>query len=402
MISKENREIRRLMLFFALIYVVEGIGQARVGILSQPLTAWLKSLGWSTVQVTAFLSIPNLPWLIKPVFGLISDCLPLFGSRRRAYLLLANAGGVVAYGCMLFLATPGALALPLLLTGYAMAVASTLCGGLLVEGGQRYGNSGALVSQQWLWFNIATVLTSLAGGELVEHFSPIGALHSAAGVASLAPIPVLFAVWRLAEEATVKARLKQRLRSIIQALKTRRLWLIGFVLFLYQFSPGFGTPLYYHMTDDLHFSQSLIGELGAVSALGWILGALLLRGFLRRCGTRRLLYLGIVLGSFSTLSFLLLQGPVSGVLVNLGSGLSSMVTTVAALTLAAESCPDGAEGFAFAGLMSLMNLADPVSNNSGAWLFEHVFDDRLPPLIFVSAIATAFASILIPLLRLKN
>ena len=34
-----------------------------------------------------------VPWTIKPVFGLLSDFVPLFGSRRRNYLLLSNGRG---------------------------------------------------------------------------------------------------------------------------------------------------------------------------------------------------------------------------------------------------------------------------------------------------------------------
>jgi len=31
-----------------------------------------------------------LPWIIKPVFGFMSDGLPLFGYRRRPYLVLSG------------------------------------------------------------------------------------------------------------------------------------------------------------------------------------------------------------------------------------------------------------------------------------------------------------------------
>ena len=62
----------------------------------------------------------------------------------------------------------------------------------------------------------------------------------------------------------------------------------------------------------------------------------------------------------------------------------------------------GAEGFAFAGLMSIMNLAELCSNTVGAWLYDHVFDGRLGPLIIVSAASTAFALVLVPLLRLDS
>ena len=48
------------------------------------------------------------------------------------------------------------------------------------------------------------------------------------------------------------------------------------ILFLYNFSPGFSTPLYFTMTDTLKFSQGYIGILSSISALGWVVGALLI------------------------------------------------------------------------------------------------------------------------------
>ena len=79
-----------------------------------------------------------------------------------------------------------------------------------------------------------------------------------------------------------------------------------------------------------------------------------------------------------------------------------MIATIASLTLAADYCPKRAEGFAFAGLMSIMNLAELCSTTVGAYLYDHVFDGRLGPLIVVSAASTAFALVLVPLLRLGS
>ena len=57
------------MLFFALVYVVEGLGQTG-GLIAQPLNYFLKQVyGWTPVQVTAWLTVLNLPWIIKPVYG---------------------------------------------------------------------------------------------------------------------------------------------------------------------------------------------------------------------------------------------------------------------------------------------------------------------------------------------
>ena len=48
----------RLMLFFAIVYTVEGFCQAKVGVIWQPLTHYLKeSQGWDPVQIAASLAV---------------------------------------------------------------------------------------------------------------------------------------------------------------------------------------------------------------------------------------------------------------------------------------------------------------------------------------------------------
>ena len=79
-----------------------------------------------------------------------------------------------------------------------------------------------------------------------------------------------------------------------------------------------------------------------------------------------------------------------------------MVATVATLTLAADYCPPRAEGFAFAVLMSIINLATSLGDNVGSYLYTHVFHNTLPPLVLLSAAFTAVAFVLVPLLRLGD
>ncbi|HJS85061.1 MAG TPA: hypothetical protein VJ779_06340, partial [Acetobacteraceae bacterium] len=233
--------IGRLMLLFAIVYVVEGIGQARVGIIAQPLTYFLKESGWTPVRITAFLAIFTLPWVIKPVYGIVSDFVPLFGYRRKSYLLIANAVAAVAYGMVAAIAAPASMAIWLSLTTYAMAIASTVCGALLVESGQRFGASGAFVNQQWLWFSIASLASAVAGGELVQYLPPQTALRVAALLSAVAPLVVLFVLPRLVDEerrAANLAELRRTLRSLLSVFRSRTLYLLGAFLFLYSFSPG--------------------------------------------------------------------------------------------------------------------------------------------------------------------
>ena len=98
-----------LLVFFALIYVVEGVGQVE-GLIAQPLSFYLKEVhGWTAFEVSAYLTIFNFPWIIKPLYGAFSDFVPLFGYRRKPYLLAAN---IVAAGAFLWvtqLTAPGEL-----------------------------------------------------------------------------------------------------------------------------------------------------------------------------------------------------------------------------------------------------------------------------------------------------
>jgi predicted MFS family arabinose efflux permease len=284
-----------------------------------------------------------------------------------------------------------------------MAVSSTLCGALLVETGQKTNNSANFVNQQWLWFNIAQMLAVLLAGYLIEILSPVGALHAAACIAALAPLTIVAGVWLIHEpRAPIDLdALRERLHALVSVFRSRSLWFVAGFLFLYYFSPGFGTPLYFQMSDQLKFSQGFIGVLTSISAAGWIIGGLLYRWQLKRLDRLSLLRLSIVGGVVSTLAFLLLSSPASAVAIWLLGGVTSMIAMIATMSLAAESCPEGAEGFAFAGMMSIVNVANPLSDTLGSVLYEHVFNRQLTPLIVLSAAATALVFFLIPLMVVR-
>jgi hypothetical protein len=52
--------------------------------------------------------------------------------------------------------------------------------------------------------------------------------------------------------------------------------------------------------------------------------------------------------------------------------------------------------------MSIINLATTLADNVGSFLYTHLFNSNLTPLVLVSAAFTAFAFVLVPLLRLGD
>ena len=237
----------------------------------------------------ASLAVLDVPWVIKPLYGLVSDFLPLFGYRRRSYLLLSSLAAIAA----LRLGDAGDDTRPRSSSRCCSPRSPWRCPARCAarcwwRTASATTPARAFVNQQWLWFNGAVAATSLAGGGLIEMFSPAGALHAAALVAAIAPLAVLVSL-QLVEEARAgidRAELRRRLDGLLNTFRSRTLWLIAAFLFCYYYSPGFGTPLYFYMTDHLHFSQGFIGALSAVSAAGWVAGGLLYRWLLAGMRTR--------------------------------------------------------------------------------------------------------------------
>ena len=79
-----------------------------------------------------------------------------------------------------------------------------------------------------------------------------------------------------------------------------------------------------------------------------------------------------------------------------------MLATVATVTLAADYCPRRSEGFSFAVMMSLINLATASGDIIGSFLFDHLFHQRLDPAHPGVGGVYRFAFVLVPLLRLGD
>ena len=400
--SSARGSTTHLLWFFALVYVAEGSG----GLISQPLNYYLKQVnGWTPLQISAYVTILNLPWMIKPIYGLVSDLIPLFGYRRKSYLLLANATAVAGYLLVTRLTVPGQLVFVLMLTAIATAVSSAVSGAVLFENGQRLHESGTFVNQEWLWYTVSAMTVATLGGQLVQRFEPTNALHGAAVISACAPLLVIFGTVFLVPEQKASMNLqgvKHTLEELSGAFRGRRLWIIAGFIFLYYFSPGLSTPLYFVMTDDLKFSQAYIGFLGFLAGCGWILGARLYRPHFKNLMLKNMLNLSIAIGTASGLAFLFLWNEAAAAVISFCSGFAGMLTTVATLTLAADYSPHRAEGFTFAVLTSIINLATVFSDNLGSYLFTYVFHNKLAPLVVLSAGFTAFAFVLVPLLQLGD
>jgi MFS family permease len=399
--------VKRLIFMFGLVYFAQGLAQSS-GLLSQPLSFYMKEvLHFDEAQSTSYLAVLTLPWLIKPVYGLVSDFIPLFGYRRKTWLLALNVMAAGAFFWLTGLTEPSRIVFALLLTAFGTAASDVIVDALMVENGKKFNMVGKFQSVQWFWFYAAQIATSLAGGWLASMSDPGTGLHVAAMITMLAPATVAIATWLIVKEEKAKINLEQlktTTAGLKQAFTSRTLWAAVLFLAFWNFSPSFGTPMYYHMTDTLKFSQTFIGQLGALGSIGALAGAWIYgKWFTKRTLNYQLVF-SITAGTIGTFAYLsvVTLTPYSSYLMAALSvvfGCAGAIASLATLTLAGRSVPANAEGFTFAALMSVHNGFAQLSAIVGSWMFVHWFDRNLTPLIMVSGVFTLACFALLPTLK---
>jgi predicted MFS family arabinose efflux permease len=405
--AANQSEIRRLIALFALAYFAQGLSQAG-GLINQPLNYYLKTgLGLSASDISEYLAILTIPWVVKPIYGLISDYIPLFGYRRRTWLMLVNLIAATGFLWLIGLKDVGTIVMALVLTAFGTAFSDVIIDALVVENGNRTGQTARFQGMQWIAFRVASILTALTGGYLASLFEPATALHLAATITMLAPIAVLTMAYLVVREEPAQmdlAELRATTRSTLAAIKSPILRISAAFLVIWCFSPAFGTPMYYHMVDVLHFDQKFIGQLMALTSVGGLIGAILFTKLLANKSVSFRATFAVISASCVILSFHLLTEPSSyasqlAPVLNVLSGAIMQIGALTIFALAAIACPPRAEAFTFAALMSLYNGAEQLSAIIGSRLYDQYFDQQLGPLLWVASGSFLICLLMLPLLR---
>jgi len=387
---------QRLAVLFGIVYFAQGMWYLP----NQTITISLKDSGLSAGQVATFFAITTVPWLIKPLYGLLSDFVPLFGYHRRSYLILTS-GTAAAGGLLLGVTGDHAywrMAAFVTLMALGLAFTDVLVDALMVENGKPMGMTGAFQSVQWGAITTASILVGELGGYLAEHRR----LHAAFFLAACFPLVSLLMAAFFVREAparTDREGFRTTWTSIRQALREREVWVVGGFILFWTFSPSFGPALLYYQTDRLHFSQQFIGHLGALAAVAGVAGAFIYAPLSRRLPLTRLINLAIGVAVVGTLAYLLYRDHVSALIIDVVSGCVGMITLLAFLDLAAKSCPRHVEATFFALLMSVYNGGTQISQNIGGRLYDSF---GYTPLVLISAAFTAAAWLLVPLVRIDR
>lgn len=338
----------RIFGYFAPLTLLVALTSPHGNLADIAVTFMLKDrLHASATQVSLFRLFVTLPLLASVLIGLARDHWNPLGWRDRGHILIFAGLAAVAYAAMgtLPLSFPSLVA-GMLAANVLMLFVTAAHQGLLALIGQENAMSGRLTA---VWQGVSYVPVvggAFLGGVFAEQVSPTGTFMVLGGAsAALA----LFALWRpravfdhaYDQPAARAGRLGADVRRL---LRTRAAYAPVLLPFLFNFTPGFNTPLLFHITNELHGAPSVYGDFFSLYFVGFTPLFLLYGWLVSRISFRWLLWFGLAIAGPNGAILPFIHSPAVLLWIAAPMGAMAAIGWCAICDLAIRSCPRGLQG----------------------------------------------------------
>ena len=382
------KEYGSIMTLYILSSFIQMFPLVSVGILLN------NELHFSASDLTFYYAAIFVPWNFRAIFGLISDVVPVFGYRRKFYLVvsyLVVASSLVIYGQLV--STPKAAYLVGVVLNIFFAFSESIVDAIAVDLVTSEGEKeeGELARQRRSTDIQSSAMAFRTGGSLIS--VPIaGGLSSILPARTIISLTAVFPV--IAVVVTVLINIERPGATELVHVKTMQLfsYLKGCVIerkrpsdlyqtvkpvilpcifiFLYASSPSSTVPFTNYLFTQLSFTS---GELHAISlcgSIGGLCGTLIYwKAFRKSRGVRTGFVISVIISVFAAISrILVLQGWASiyfvcsdELIVNLAFRLTLMPVQIYASIAASAPQHLMFEGFIFGLFASIENWGGTVS-----------------------------------------
>lgn len=367
------------------------------------------------VQMSTIMGICTIPWMIKPLYGFISDSLPLFGYHRKPYIVISGILGCAAWLCLgTFVHTSTIATIMIVFSSLSVAISDVIVDSIVVERARNESEAkiGSLQSLCWGSSAIGALCTAYLSGLLLEYFTT----RIVFLITALFPLIISSVAWLITEKPINKDHkksnnTKDQLLKIRQAITQKTIWLPTLFIFIWHATPKTESAFFYFTTNELHFQPEFLGRIRLVTSFASLIGVWAFQRYFKNIPFRTMITAGIFLSTALGMTNLLLVTHTNRLLgiddhwFSLGDSLIitviGQIVFMPILVLSTKLCPPGIEATFFALIMSVFNVAGTVSYALGSimmkWLgiTEHQFDS-----LWLLIILTNCAS-LIPIFFVK-
>lgn len=321
---------------------------------------------------------------------LFSDGVPIFGYKRRSYLIIAGLLGFLSWVSLGTFVNDSTSAILAIVAGSAsVAISDVVADSIVVEKSRTFSSTGSnaggeLQSLCWGTAAVGGIMSAYFSGSLLEYLSTKDVFL----ITSLFPLVVCLASFFIPEQksndevnvATFKENVSAQLLLLKSAVFSPKIYLPVAFIFFWQATPSPDSALFFFTTNVLGFQPEFLGRVQLAASVASLTGVSLYRTLLKDVPTKSLIIWSTILSTALSLTQVLLvtrYNLVLGIPDQAFALTDTVVLTVLGqiafmptLVIAASLCPPGIEGTMFATLMSIYNAAGIVSRETGAGLTQ--------------------------------
>ncbi|MBU1018030.1 hypothetical protein KKA33_03305 [Patescibacteria group bacterium] len=334
-------------LFFAAVYFV----QAAVGISALAQFLFTRNeLGLDFVQLGILAALPTISWSIKPIYGFLTDLVPIRGYRRRTYLHIMPLVTMLSWLWLWQYADSFiSYAIPIMIANIGLGFTDVICDGLVVQQSDEK-TAGRYQSICWGSLTVGAIVTTFLSGMLLGR--EILTIRDMFFLTAMMPL-ITFGLSFLIKERRISDRSELQTHKAISpvyiytsvlaflitiallypregqdmtlaSLSVIGVWFIWFAgyfkhlmdlkiigkaifaaaifVFLWRFTPSFGAPWQDYFLNQIGIDQETFGYFGVVNYVGWLIGAILFAKWLDKYKIKKVLLWTIVVSSILGMS----------------------------------------------------------------------------------------------------
>jgi hypothetical protein len=371
----------RILIYLGALVFIIAFGAPGGGLVGTGTFFFLKNrLHLDVTQMALFGAAAAIPAYLAFVPGFVRDLWNPFGLRDRGYMILF--GGLCTLGFVIFAFVPVSLVSLYVFSVVMVSVWQFAQAGQVGLGAtisRQHVMSGQMSTAMNVFGSVAVLIPLVAGGAFSNYLEGIP-LNTAARQLFLAGAAVmgcftLFSVWRpRVVYDNVRAETAGEfhpLRDVARLARHYPVWPALLIWVLWNFAPGAGTPLQFHLQNTLHASDFEATMWNALFG-GFFIPTFLLFGWLcRKLPLRTLLLWGTVAAVPQMVPLLFVTTVRDAWWGAVASGLMGGVATAAYLDLIIRSAPKGLEGTMLMASNALYAGISVLGNILGSYLYKH-------------------------------
>jgi len=332
-------------------------------------------LGLNPADVSLIYLLPNVPWIIKPVFAVWMDSHPIYGQRRGPYIFIASMIQVLGYLILASGVVTSAIrcSLALFVVAFSSAMNSACADAIVMKLCRDEGADQSI--NHFTDYISSKAIGSLAvaywSGKLLEMFSKRSIFLITAFFPFLISL-MSFAVKDPPSHREVEKNLTERCRVAYQLISEDMIFYPLLFTFLYTMSPDYQDAYFYWLVNNMRITPSILGGLRLSYGIAALVGANIFRLFLYRLPTSKLLVWSALLSfPFYISPICLVNGwnksmhIDDNVFLIAGGFISQAVAEVQLLPIlmvVTKFCPPTMEGTLFAVVVSVRFLGAALSS----------------------------------------